>query len=90
MYLRARGYDPFVISTDDYFLEREETPKKPDGSYEFEAVESLDIKLFNKQMKELLDGKEIVMPTFNFITGEKEFKNKPIHLEKNQILVVEG
>lgn len=90
MYLKARGKDTFVMSTDDYFLEREETPKKPDGTYEFECVEALDFKLFNKQIKDLLDGKEIVMPTFNFITGKKEYKKKPVKMEPNQILVVEG
>ncbi len=90
MYLRAMGKDVFVISTDDYFLEREETPKKEDGTYEFESVEALDIKLFNTQMKALLDGKSVSMPTFNFITGKKEYKKPPVKLEKNQILVVEG
>ena len=90
MYLRAMGKDVFVISTDDYFLEREETPKKEDGTYEFECVEALDIKLFNTQMKALLDGKSVSMPTFNFITGKKEYKKPPVKLEKNQILVVEG
>ncbi len=90
MYFKARGKDSFVISTDDYFLERVDTPKKPDGTYEFESVDALDVKLFNKHISALLDGKEVVMPTFNFITGEKEFKNKPVHMEKNQILIVEG
>ena len=84
------GKEVLVISTDDYFLEREDTPKKPDGTYEFESVDALDVKLFNTQMKALLDGKAIVMPTFNFITGKKEYKKPPVKLEKNQILVVEG
>lgn len=90
MYLRTYGKDVFVISTDDYYLEREDSPKRPDGTYEFEAVESLDVKLFNKQIKDLLDGKEVSMPTFNFITGKKEYNKKPVTLGKNQILVVEG
>ena len=90
MYLHAMGKEAVVISTDDYFLERVDTPKKPDGTYEFESVEALDVKLFNKQMKDLLDGKAVTMPTFNFVTGEKEYKKAPIKLEKNQILVVEG
>lgn len=90
MCLHAMGKEVLVISTDDYFLEREDTPKKPDGTYEFESVDALDVKLFNTQMKALLDGKAIVMPTFNFITGKKEYKKPPIKLEKNQILVVEG
>lgn len=88
--LRSKGKDVFVISTDDYFLERKDTPKKADGSYEFESVDALDIKLFNNHLKALLSGKEVIMPTFNFVTGEKEFKSKPVKLEKNQILIVEG
>ncbi len=90
MYLKTLGVDTLVISTDDYFLEREQTPKKEDGTYEFECVEALDIKLFNAQMKALLEGKPIKMPTFNFITGKKEYKTPAIHLEKNQVLIVEG
>jgi len=90
MCLRAMGKDVLVVSTDDYFLEREDTPKKEDGTYEFECVEALDIKLFNTQMKALLDGKAVNMPTFNFITGKKEYKRAPVKLEKNQVLIVEG
>lgn len=90
LYLRGFGLDTLLISTDDYFLNRADSPKKPDGSYEFETVEALDIKLFNTHIKKLLNGDEVVMPYFNFITGEKEFKGKPISLKQNQILIVEG
>ena len=90
LYLKSMGLDTLVISTDDYFKERVDSPKKPDGSYEFEIVDALDIKLFQSHMKKLLNGEEIVIPTFNFITGEKEYKRKPTTLKKNQILVVEG
>ena len=90
MYLRSIGKSVLVISTDDYFLERENTPKKEDGTYEFESIDALDVKLFNTQIKALLDGKAVKMPTFNFITGEKEFKTPAIRLEKNQVLIVEG
>lgn len=90
MYLKSMGLDCLVISTDDYYLERKDSPKKEDGSYEFEIIEALDIKLFNSHIKKLLSGEEVVMPTFNFITGEKEYKNKPTRLEKNQILIIEG
>ena len=90
LYLNAKGYDTLVISTDDYFVERKDTPRKPDGSYEYEIVEALDIKLFNNHIKSLLNGDEIIKPTYNFITGEKEYKGKPISLKENQILIVEG
>ena len=90
LYLNAKGYDTLVISTDDYFVERKDTPRKSDGSYEYEIVEALDIKLFNNHIKSLLNGDEIIKPTYNFITGEKEYKGKPISLKDNQILIVEG
>ena len=90
LFLKSMGYDSLVVSTDDYFKERVDSPKKEDGSYEFEVVDAIDIKLFNDHMKKLLNGEEVVMPTYNFITGEKEFKRKPITLQKHQILIVEG
>lgn len=89
-YLKVRGIDSLVVSTDDYYLNRVDCPKKEDGTYEFECVDSLDFKLFNKHLIKLISGEDVVMPTFNFITGEKEFKNKPVKLEKSQILIVEG
>ena len=90
LYLRSKGIDSLVISTDDYFVERVDTPKKPDGSYEYECIEAIDSKLFGSQLKSLLNKKEVVMPTYNFITGEKEYKKKPISLKDNQVLIVEG
>ena len=90
LYLKSMGLDTLVLSTDDYFLNRVDSPKKEDGSYEFEIVDALDIRLFSDHLKKLLKGEEIIIPTFNFITGEKEFKGKPVTLNKNQILIVEG
>lgn len=90
LYLKAFGLDTLVLSTDDYFVEREDSPRKADGSYEFEIIDALDINLFNSQIKDFLDGKEVVVPTYNFLTGKKEYKRKPLKLEKNQILIIEG
>lgn len=90
LYLKSMGFDSLIISTDDYFKEREDSPKKPDGTYEFEIIDAIDIKLFNSHMKKLLAGEEVIIPTFNFITGKKEYKRKPTTLGKNQILIVEG
>ena len=90
LYLKSMGLDTLVLSTDDYFVERVDSPKKPDGTYEFESIEAIDMKLFKTQIKKLLNGEEVVIPYFNFITGEKEFKRKPTSLKENQILVVEG
>ena len=90
LYLKSKGIDTLVISTDDYFVERVDTPRKADGSYEYECIEALDVKLFNSQVKSLISGKEVVIPTYNFITGEKEYKRKPISLKEGQVLIVEG
>lgn len=90
LYLKSMGKDTMVISTDDYFVNKVDSPRKADGSYEFEIVDALDIKLFSTQLKQLLDGEEVLMPKYNFITGEKEFKGKPVSLKSNQILIVEG
>ena len=90
LYLRSKGIDSLVLSTDDYFVERVDSPRKADGSYEFECIEAIDTKLFNMQLKSLLAGKEVVIPTYNFITGEKEYKRKPTTLKDNQVLIIEG
>jgi uridine kinase len=88
--LKAKGIDTLVISTDDYFLEREKSPKDESGNYDFERVEALDYDLFRNHIKKLLMGEEIVIPTYNFIAGQKEFKRKPITLKEKQVLIVEG
>ena len=90
LYLKSLGISSLVLSTDDYFLERNQTPRKEDGSYEFEIVDAIDIKLFNSHLTKLLNNEEIIVHTYNFITGEKEYKNKPTRLKKGQVLIVEG
>lgn len=88
--LRALGMIPHPISVDNYFVERSQTPKDLDGSYNFECLEAVDTELFNQQMMELLEGKEVVLPTFNFKTGHKEYSGKPKKLGPNDVLVIEG
>lgn len=89
MYLQSFGLIPHTISMDDYFVKRENTPKNKDGSYNFECLEAIDLKLFDKQMKELLEGKEVLMPIFNFLLGQPEFR-KTLKLGENDILMIEG
>lgn len=89
MYLRSLGMTPKMISMDDFFHERKDTPKKANGEYDFECLEAVDLKLFNKTIKELLEGKKVIMPTFDFYSGEKKFKNEMI-LGKMDILLIEG
>lgn len=78
------------ISLDDYFLNREDTPKDEHGEYDFESLYALDLPYFNKDLKKLLSGEEIDLPTFNFETGQRVFKGKKLKLRENSILVIEG
>lgn len=88
--LKLTGFNPITISMDNYFVERKDTPLGEDGKYNFECVEALDIELFNTQMKDLIDGKTVELPEFDFITGTKKYNGKMLSLKKNDILIVEG
>ena len=88
--LLACGIRPMSFSTDDYFVNRVDTPKFPDGTYDFENIEALDRKLFEKDLKCLLAGEEVEVPIFNFTTGQREHKGKKLKLSDNTILIIEG
>lgn len=88
--LRIIGYNPRVISMDNYFKERVDTPLQPNGEYDFETIDALDLKLFNSDMKKLFNGKKINMPEFNFLTGCKEYPGNYLKLEDNDIIILEG
>ena len=88
--LRASGFKPHTIGVDDYFVEREQTPKDENGNYNFEDIEAIDIELFNRHMTALLNGEEVDMPTFNFKKGCKEYLGNKIKMGKDDILVIEG
>ena len=81
---------PVGISLDDYFLNREDTPKDEHGEYDFESLYALDLPYFNKDLKKLLSGEEIELHSFNFETGQRVFKGKKLKLRENSILVIEG
>ena len=89
MYLKTMGLNPVAISLDDYFLNRDETPLNENGKPDFESLRAIDIKLFNNQIAKLLKGTKVVVPTFNFITGKKEF-NKTMQMKENDVLIIEG
>lgn len=89
MYLRSFGLKIRPISMDDYFLERDETPIGEDGKPDFESLAAMDLKLFDEQIASLLNKEEVNLPTYNFLLGKKEFKDK-VKLEDNEILVIEG
>lgn len=88
--LMAHGLKPHPIASDNYFVEREMTPKDEDGNYNFECLGAMDIELFNDQMTRLLAGEEVALPTFNFMTGHKEYKGNTLKLGPEDVLVIEG
>jgi len=88
--LSVLGYTPVQISVDDFFMEREQTPRDKNGDYDFESLEAIDIELFNNTLDGLLAGNEVELPVFNFHIGKKEWKGKKIVMQKNSILVIEG
>ena len=88
--LRAHGLVPHPIAVDDYFVNRENSPRDADGNYNFECLEALDVELINQDMVELLHGKEVSLPTYNFKTGKREYNGKTKKLGKNDVLIIEG
>ena len=88
--LRLNGIKPKTISVDNYFKERKDTPKDENGEYDFEAIEAIDTKLLNNDLIKLLNGEKIKMPTFNFHTGNKEYKGNEMKLEEDEVLIMEG
>lgn len=90
LYLKSKGLNPFTLSTDDFFKDRKDTPKNEKGEYEYDIPEAIDIDLFNEKLDALLKGKETTLPTYNFLTGEKEYKHPPVSLKNRDLLIVEG
>lgn len=90
LYLKSKGLNPFTLSTDDFFKDRKDTPKNEKGEYEYDIPEAIDIDLFNEKLDALLKGEETTLPTYNFLTGEKEYKHPPVSLKNRDLLIVEG
>ncbi|TDP54935.1 nucleoside kinase [Aminicella lysinilytica] len=88
--LKVNGLDPLYMGTDDYFVDREDTPLDENGEKNYEGLEAIDISLFNSNMNDLLAGKEVDLPTFNFLTGEKEYGKRITSIKSNQLIVIEG
>ncbi|MEG1505964.1 MAG: nucleoside kinase [Bacilli bacterium] len=89
-YLSTMGYDPISISVDDYFVDREKSPKDEFGNYDFECLLAIDVELFNTDLMKLLNNEEISLPKYNFITGKREISRKKIKMKENSILLIEG
>lgn len=90
MALRVQGIKPVTISVDNYFVEREQNPVDENGNYDFECMEAIDVELFNAQLLDLLAGKEVNLPTFDFTTGHKKYLGNHLKLEEDEILIIEG
>ena len=88
--LLSKGLKPHAVSLDDYYADREFCPRNPDGSFDFECLEALDVEQFNIDMTKLLAGEKVNMPFFNFKTGKREYRNKILQLGEEDILVIEG
>ena len=88
--LLVDGIKPEVLSMDDYFVNRVDTPKDENGEWDFENVNAVDLPFFRQQMHELLDGQEIKLPTYDFTLGERVFKGRKLKLQKDSVLVIEG
>ena len=90
MYLKAFGLNPKSLSMDDYFVDREDTPKLPNGDYDFETIKAINIDLFNDHLMKLINGEEVHVPTFNFFKGKGEYLGNKIKLDQDDILIIEG
>ncbi len=88
--LRAHGLKPHPVEIDNYFKNREDTPKDENGNYDFECLEAIDVEGFNKDMNALLAGRTVELPRFNFKTGQREYKGDYMTLEESDVLVCEG
>lgn len=88
--LRTHGLMPHPIAADDYFVDREKTPRQPNGDYDFECLEAIDTQKFNEDMCALLAGDRVELPTFNFVTGKREYRGNFKQLGPDDILVIEG
>lgn len=88
--LKTLGLTPYPIALDDYFVNRVDTPRDEDGNYNYECIEAIDIKQFNADLTALLEGKPVQLPTYNFITGNREYDKPVLQLGESDILVIEG
>lgn len=88
--LRVLGIRPHVISMDDYFINRDETPVDEFGKRDYENISCIDIKQFNKDINDLIQGKTVELPSYNFVTGMREYKGKYVRLKSNEIMIIEG
>lgn len=90
IHLKILGMQPVTLSMDDFYLNRKDTPKLPNGSYDYENIEAVDLKLFNETMLKLIYHEPVCLPRYNFKTGLREYNDQEILLKEGQILIIEG
>lgn len=88
--LMANGLRPYPVSLDDYFVDRENTPRDEKGDYDYESLYALDLDLFNKQLQTLFRGEEVELPRFNFTTGKREYRGEKLRIDDHTVLILEG
>ncbi|MBO7409179.1 MAG: nucleoside kinase [Paludibacteraceae bacterium] len=88
--LLVNGIRPITLSLDNYFVNRDDTPRDENGDWDFEHIDALDLPLLRQQIQDLMDGKEIKLPTYNFETGKREYRGNTLQLGENTIVVLEG
>ena len=88
--LRVNGLRPVAIHLDDYFLDREKTPKNEHGEYDFESIEAIDLELFNTHLAQLIQGEEVEIPTFDFTSGRRVYTGKRLRVDQGQPIIIEG
>lgn len=89
-FLKSRGVNVIQLSTDDYFVNKEDTPKNEKGEYDFESLYTVDLNLFNKHLMMLLEGSRVEVPTYNFVKGKREYHKNFVKLQENDIIIIEG
>lgn len=90
VYLRSKGINTYPISVDDYFVNKLDTPVDENGQLDLESLRAVDVSLFNKHLSNLLEGEKVLLPTYNFIKGEREYGKKWVQLQKNDVIIIEG
>ena len=88
--LKVNGMRPHPLAVDNYFVNRDQTPKDERGNYDFECLEAIDVEQFNEDLRRLLLGEEVEIPTFDFITGQRKYDGRKLKMESRDILVIEG
>lgn len=88
--LQSRGLKPYQISLDDYFLDRDKTPRLENGNLDTESLKALDVTLFNKHLMQLLNGEKVEIPSYNFVLGKREYNGNILQIGNNDIILIEG